>query len=68
MLFLKSPQNSKSTFYRLLKTNKEVHELLLNEYRQYFHVKKNIKILEESEPNITTSNPIKVCYLFVFLI
>jgi hypothetical protein len=34
---------------RLLKTNHEVNEILLNEYRQYFHVKTPIKIPENPQ-------------------
>jgi hypothetical protein len=49
--------------YRLLKSNHEVNEILLNEYRQYFHVKKPMKIPENPPPITTTSNTVKVRFL-----
>jgi len=55
-------------FYRPLKANHEINEILDNEYREYFHLKKikskqNVKLPENAEPNVhisTTSNVTRV--------
>ena len=51
-------------WYRLLKSNYEVNEILLDEYRQYFHVKKSIKVFDNPPPITTNCDTVKIPGVF----